>query len=307
MSKLTYKIKHLKDLSKELEKAKKVAEFSIKTRSLSSKDVKHIGLKSVLSNQILRKYSRNKKCKKVKRVKLTVPSQGIKFSNNEIYISSLKLKMALNKSFNKTIVKINQIEIDNEYAYVCCTVNDKQLQSENGYVGVDRNATGHIAVLAVDNKIIKLGKEAPHIYRKYQVIRSKAQKKKAFKFIKKIGNKVNRKTKDINHKISRKIVDLAHQNNYAIKLENLKGIRKKRQGKKLNNIKSNWSFYELAQFIEYKAKLLGVKVVYIDPAYTSQKCSRCGLIGEREKKEFKCSCGHKDHSDANASFNIAKA
>ena len=41
---LTYKIKHGRDFSGELEKAKRIAEFAIRTRSINPKDVKHFGL-----------------------------------------------------------------------------------------------------------------------------------------------------------------------------------------------------------------------------------------------------------------------
>jgi len=300
MSKLTYKIKHNINLLKELSIAKKIAEFAIKTRTLSSKDVKCFGLKSVISNQILRKYSRNKKCKNIKSVKLTIPGQGIKFLNSNIYISSLKL----NLYFNKPVEKINQIELDNIYAYISCSVKDEIPIRENGYIGIDRNAIGHIAVCAIDNKILKMGKRAQHTRNKYKNIRKKAP----YNFIKKLGKRESRIIKDINHKISRKIINIAKEKNYAIKLEKLKKINKNR-GRIVNNIKSNWPFYQLETFIKYKAKLLGVKVFYVDPCYTSQKCSRCGLIKKenRNKKQFSCGCGHNDHADANAAFNIAKA
>lgn len=306
---LTYKLRHHRDFSNELRKAKQVAEFGIKHRTLSSKDVKQFGLKSMISNQILRKYVKNKKVKSIKSVKLTIPNQGIKVDKKNCKITIPCIKLVLDYQF-PDFEKINQIEIGKEYAYVSVSIPEIETKKVENYIGVDRNTTGHIAVVANPNtgKIWKLGKKGLHIHEKYKNIRTSLQKQGKYKKVKQIKNRESRIVKDLNHKISRKIVDIAIENNSGIKLEDLTGIREtKKQRKSFRYALHSWSFYQLQMFLEYKAKLHGVKIVYIDPAYTSQSCSICGLIGNRNRKSFKCSCGHVDHADVNAAFNIGQS
>lgn len=122
---LTIKIKHEGDLSDELKKAKLVAQHALKYRSRSSKDVKHIGLKSAISNQILKKYSLNKKLKRVNSVKLTVPSQSIKDFENKIEIPCLNLTLP-KVLFRYPFTKINQVELDKAYAYITGIVKESK-------------------------------------------------------------------------------------------------------------------------------------------------------------------------------------
>lgn len=307
---LTYKIKHGRDFSDELRKARKVAKFAIQTHSLSSKDVKHIGLKSMIANQILRKYSRSNTAKSVKSVKLAVPNQGIKVDRDTKTISAPCLKLSLKYEFPDNFEKVNQIEVGEEYAYVSVSIPEPELVNAEKWIGVDRNTVGHIAVVAdpESGKVIKLGKSALHIHQKYKNIRKGLQKKGKYGKVKQLKDRESRIVKDINHKVSKKIVDTAKETGKGIKLEDLTGIRNgKHNTKSFRYAKNSWSFYQLQNQIEYKAKLLGVEVAYVDPAYTSKSCSRCGLIGDRNKKSFKCPhCGHVDHADSNAGFNIAK-
>ena len=134
------------------------------------------------------------------------------------------------------------------------------------------------------------------------------QKKGKYGLIKRIKHRESRIVRDLNHKISRKIVDAADESNVGIKLEDIQQIRynvKSRRGFRYSL--NSWSYYQLEQMILYKAKLLGIPVAYVEPAYTSQNCSICSHLGNRDSKSFKCpSCGHVDHADSNASFNIAK-
>jgi putative transposase len=304
---LTYKIRHGRDFSVELEKGRQVAQYAIDHRTFSSKDVKHFGLKSAISNQILRKYSRNWNARKVNRVKLTVPAQGIRFNHEGRTISAPSLKFQISYMFRNDFEKINQIEFDHIFAYISLTVPENAMIKPDAYLGIDRNTTGHIAVVGnpKTGKVLKLGKRAEHVHKKYRNMRKNLQKKGKYRKAKRTKKRESRIEKDINHNVSKKIVQEAKQNGMGIKLEYLKGIREVRSGRNFRYSLNSWSFYQLEQMIEYKARLLGVPVVYVDPHNTSRECSVCGQIGNRSGKSFKCQCGHVDHADANASFNIA--
>lgn len=307
---LTYKIKHGRDFSEELKKAEKIAWIGFHTKTLSSKDVKHIGLNSLIANQILRKYSKNKKMKSVKNVKLTIPNQGIKIKNDKIYIPSLKLWLDI--WFDRNFEKINQIEIGKEYAYISVSYKDKELIKPETYIGVDRNSTHHVLVAScLNGKVLKLGKSCKHIHNKYKNIRANLQKKGKYKKVKKINTRENNIITDINHKISKAVVDFALKYKAGIVLENLKNIRHTAKSNKGNRYTLNsWSFYQLGKMIEYKAKKQGIPVFYIEPQYTSQRCSRCGHIEKTNRygNLFHCKkCGKVEDSGVNAGWNIAEA
>ncbi|EKS8366685.1 transposase, partial [Bacillus cereus] len=68
-----------------------------------------------------------------------------------------------------------------------------------------------------------------------------------------------------------------------------------------------WSFYRLAHFVEYKAKLAGIKVEYVNPSYTSQTCPKCNEKNKAQDRKYKCQCGFEKHRDIVGAMNIRYA
>lgn len=239
---------------------------------------------------------------------MPIPSQGIKFDENEIKIPCLKL--TLQNKIPREFQKINQIELDSIYAYVAVTIKEVGQIKPSSWIGVDLNATGHCLVASnpSSGKVLKLGKSAQHIHLKYKNTRKNLQKRLKYNAVKKIKDRESVKVKDLNHKISSTLIREAKKQNAGIVLEDLGGIRKiKKVARSFKYSLHSWSFYQLRKFIEYKAMLNGIPIVNIDPAYTSKQRSRCGLLGNRTGKKFKCPhCGHVEHADVNASFVIAE-
>jgi IS605 OrfB family transposase len=127
--------------------------------------------------------------------------------------------------------------------------------------------------------------------------------------LKKFSSRERRFKKDTNHCISKQIVERAKGSLRGVALEDLSGIRKTKFRKRQRDHITKWAFAELRGFIEYKARLAGVDVEIVDPAYTSQRCSECGHTergNRRSRGIFWCKkCGYFAHADINAACNIS--
>jgi len=166
--KKTILVKHSIDYSADLEKARQIAEWAVQNKyQVSSKHVKHIGLSSAIANQVLKKYGMNRAVKEVKHVKLTIPrnGDGIRVMEpHRIYVACIKANISCWFDLSG-VEKIDQIEVDNRFYYITFDVPEVSQYQPTGFIGIDLNATEHSAVIAVNDKIIKRGKQAPHIKR----------------------------------------------------------------------------------------------------------------------------------------------
>lgn len=98
-----------------------------------------------------------------------------------------------------------------------------------------------------------------------------------------------------NHIFSKAIVDYAIKHNAGtIQMEDLSNFGRDSNDeieKEYKFVLRYWSFYELQQLIEYKARIAGITVRYVDPYHTSQTCSFCGHYekGQRlDQSTFVC-------------------
>jgi IS605 OrfB family transposase len=180
----------------------------------------------------------------------------------------------------------------------------------HGFLGVD---LGIVNIATDSDGICHSGKQLNRVRHRARRLRTKLQTKNtrsAKRLLKKRARREARFAADTNHSIAKRIVTEAKRTGRGIALEDLKGIRDRVRLRKPQRVTlHNWAFHQLAQFILYKAIMLGVVVVHVDPAYTSQQCSECGHVDRRNRPNqhtFHCrSCGFAEHADRNAARNIA--
>lgn len=125
-----------------------------------------------------------------------------------------------------------------------------------------------------------------------------------------LNEKEKNYAKTYNHMLSKRIIEFAKKNKASqINLE----LLSMSDGDNSAIIRY-WGYYQIQTMLEYKAEREGIKIMYIDPYHTSQKCSCCGHyeVGQRlVQEEFICKnpkCKNHNkivNADLNASRNIA--
>jgi putative transposase len=187
---------------------------------------------------------------------------------------------------------------------------DVQKSQDQKAMGVDLGLR-YLAVASVGTQSLFFkGNECAYTRRRYSA-RRKLGKTKKLSAMKKSKNKESRWMKNQNHRISRHIVNYALTHGVGvIRMEDLTDIRNRAKSKKEagRNLHS-WAFYQLKEFIRYKAEMAGIRFEEVKAEYTSQTC-KCGHREKANRKglRFQCKrCGYTCHADLNGAINIGKA
>ena len=196
-------------------------------------------------------------------------------------------------------------------------------QTGHGVLGVDFGRTDIAHTSEGDNwHGQQLTKVRDHYSKLRAVLQQKASKgtrssrRRCRELVKRLSGRERRFQAWVNHRISTRIVETAKSLSACIAIEDLTGIRERTNQQPRNKTErrrsNSWAFYQLRQFLEYKAIRAGVRVWVVPPAYTSQTCHKCLHIhpdlaqSYRTGKQFKCGhCGWTGDADFNGASVIA--
>ena len=265
------------------------------------------------------KKNKNVSCPHSKRssIRYDARSYNVWFDRNEVSLSTIEgrkiVKIHVPEYFRQYLTwkrcSADMFIRDNKvFLHIVFEKEVPDLVSNGKFVGIDRG----IKKLAVtSDKRFFGGGRVKQVNRRYQRLRSVLQSKghSGKRHLRKIKARERLFHKDVNHCISKQIV-VTLESGTTLVLENLTNIRDR--SKKLRKAQraevNRWSFYQLEEFLKYKAAAKGIDVQYISACYTSRGCSKCKHIarGNRACQSiFKCKkCGYQCNADLNASFNI---
>jgi len=228
-----------------------------------------------------------------------------------VYIPNIgHIKMNAHRNFDPDTVKTINIKYHSGkwYANLSVEVNEEK-PKEDTYkcVGIDK---GIYSIAATsDGELYNNPKWLQKSEKRLKRLQKQLSKKKkggknrdkAKRRLAKLHEKVANQRKDYLHKVSYNIVERYN----IICVENLQ-VKNMMKNHKLAKSIANVGWGMLDAFIEYKAQKSGKIFIKVNPAYTTQRCSRCGEIVEKDLsvRIHKCKCGLEIDRDVNAAINI---
>ena len=232
----------------------------------------------------------------------------VKFSKTNFPVEG---KRTINLVRNRKIQEVRVKKIDNGFrVYFVCRIenpaNEVIKPCNSKVVGLDANVK---SVVLSNNQFFNLN---PIVHLKQEARKKKFPIRYSRFYVKNF-------TKNYLDQVSNRIVEsLVKDGAEVLLMEDLTGLREK-QTEKHNSwrerelrfiLNACYPYAMLQAMLQYKCVQKGIKVKFISPAYTSQKCSKCGSLETRRptQNRFECSdCGLHLNADLNGARNIASA
>jgi IS605 OrfB family transposase len=194
-------------------------------------------------------------------------------------------------------------------------VEDFQKENVRHVVGIDRGLRFLTVSYDEQGKTeFVSGRKIATKRHKFQEVRKQLQSKgtkSAKRRLKAISGRENRWMSDVNHRISKTLVEKYGKDTLFV-LEDLTGVsfedsNLSRIAKQNYDLRS-WSFYQLEQFLTYKAHENRSEVLKVSARYTSQRCPKCGTIHKENRDHhrhlYSCQCGYRSNDDRIGAMNI---
>ncbi|MCT4488738.1 transposase [Levilactobacillus parabrevis] len=193
-------------------------------------------------------------------------------------------------------------------------VSDFNVKDNPKIVGIDRGL--RFLATAFDSEGKTLFFDGQKVLRKRKIfleIRRQLQSKgtrSAKKKLKQLAQRENRWMTDVNHRLTKTLVT-AYGSHTLFVLEDLTNVTFNTADfpKSLRNSHRSWPFFQLESFLMYKAQAIQSTVVKVSPAFTSQRCPRCGLVEKTNRHhdthEYWCKqCQYRCNDDRLGAVNI---
>jgi len=132
-------------------------------------------------------------------------------------------------------------------------------------------------------------------------VKGSSNRRKARTRLGKVHLKISRQRKDHAVKLARCVIT----SNDVVVYEDLR-IKNMVKNHCLAKSISDAGWYQFRVWLEYFGKVFGRITIAVPPAYTSQKCSSCGVVVKKSlsTRTHVCQCGCRLDRDHNASINI---
>ncbi len=245
------------------------------------------------------------------------PQSGYKIDGEGVFLSKIgHVKAVIHRPLDGTVKTccVKRTATGHWYASFSCEVADEPLPATESAVGIDVGLAS-FATLSDGSEIAN-----PRFFRKDEKDLAKAQRRlskepkpkkgeratparrKRRKVVARVHERIANRRRDFAHQESRKIVN--HQSIIAVEdLSVNRMVHNHCLAKSISD--AAWSMF--SHCLSYKAASAGRQFIAVNPAYTSQDCSRCG---HRQKltladRLYCCPCcGLEIGRDHNAAINI---
>lgn len=244
----------------------------------------------------------------------TYPQAGFKLLNNTVQLSRIgNVKIKLHRPTEGKIktCTVRRTPTGKWFVTFACDIDHIPAeQPVNPVVGIDMGLES-FTTTSDGEKI-----QNPRFFKQEEKALAKAQRKlsaqkktskaraKAREVVARVHERINNKRHNFTHQESRKLVNRFN----TIIVEDLSiNNMKKDNFRCINRSIGDVAWRQFLQLLSFKAEYAGKKVVSVNPAYTSQTCSRCG---ERHKlklsdRVYHCPCCDLSICrDQNAAINI---